>query len=126
MLDKKIAVRIAIAAARNCLHVFEEEYPSDDRPRNAVEAAERWLADPVSADIGEIYKLETAVWRSKDWSGRASAAAEACGFAARAIRNPETSARASIIAECVANGIEFHRDYGRHCLWKFIRQSDRR
>ncbi len=126
MLNKRTAVRIAVAAARNCLQVFENAYPTDDRPRKALEAAERWVADPASADIGEIHKFENAVWRSKDWKGEAAAAAEACGFAARAIRNPGSSARASITAECLANGIEFHQDYGRHCLWELIRQSDLR
>ena len=30
---EKIVVMIAIASAKNCIHVFESAYPGDDRPR---------------------------------------------------------------------------------------------
>lgn len=44
--DRMLA-SIAIDAAKNCIHVFEAEYPSDDRPRKALEAAEKWLTEPT-------------------------------------------------------------------------------
>ena len=53
----KMLVSIAIDAAKNCIYVFEKEYPTDDRPRNALEAAEKWFNDPtaenreLSADV---------------------------------------------------------------------------
>jgi len=40
------SVSLAIYAARLVLDVYESAYPGDDRPRIAIEAAERWLAHP--------------------------------------------------------------------------------
>ena len=43
----RMLVSIAIDAAKNCIHVFEAEYPADDRPRTALEAAEKCFKDPT-------------------------------------------------------------------------------
>ena len=78
---EKIVALIAIASAKNCIHVFEEAYPGDDRPRRALEAAERWLNEPNWQNRRLLEALETRVWRSKDWTEnkRALYAAHACG-----------------------------------------------
>jgi hypothetical protein len=34
---EEMLVSIAIDAAKNCIHVFEAEYPADDRSRKALE-----------------------------------------------------------------------------------------
>ena len=57
---EKMLVSIAIEAAKSCLHVFKNEYPADDRPRKALEAAERWLHEPT---IENRRLLES--WRRK-------------------------------------------------------------
>ena len=43
MLNKKKNVMFAVFSARLALHLFEKEYPDDDRPRKAIEAAERYV-----------------------------------------------------------------------------------
>ena len=43
---KRIAVRFAVACARHTLDRFEVKFPNDKRPRNAIEAAEKWLNSP--------------------------------------------------------------------------------
>ena len=113
---KRMLVSIAIDAAKNCIHVFEAEYPGDDRPRKALEAAEKWLADPTIENFRSLEALETRVWRCKDWSDRAGSAAEACGFAARAARHAMSSAMFAINCEAYANGLE-RQDYARKWLW---------
>lgn len=45
-LDKKEAVELAVYAAEQVIDIYEGRYPGDPRPRNAIEAAKRWLADP--------------------------------------------------------------------------------
>ena len=35
-----LSVKLAIFCARSVLHIFEDQYPEDDRPRRAIEAAE--------------------------------------------------------------------------------------
>lgn len=119
-----ISRRIAVEAAKNCIQVFEQEYPGDFRPRKSLEAAENWLANPDSVDLQEVERLEVRVWRSRDWQGRAAGAAVACACAARAIRCPKTSAEGAIVNECFANGVEFHRDYAKRFLWKLIRHTE--
>jgi hypothetical protein len=99
----KMLISIAIDAAKNCIHVFEAEYPTEEN-RRSVEA------------------LELRVWTSRDWKhGRAKGAAEACGCAARAARHPMTSAMDAINCEAYANGLE-RQDYSRKWLWLTLRK----
>ena len=46
LMDKKQCVEYAVFAAKQVLHIFEERYPKDDRPKKAIEAAEKYLKDP--------------------------------------------------------------------------------
>ena len=39
-LDRKDRIRFAVYCARDVLPIYEAEYPNDDRPRKAIEAAE--------------------------------------------------------------------------------------
>jgi hypothetical protein len=118
-------VSIAIDAAKNCIHVFEAEYPGDDRPRKALKAAEKWFNDPTAENHQMLERLEIPLWRSKDWgSGQASLAAQACALAARAARRPLTSAMHAIQCERSANGIELG-DYSRKWLCFVLRQNVR-
>jgi hypothetical protein len=112
-------VSIAIDAAKSCLHVFENGYPADDRPRKALEAAEKWFHEPTTENCRLLEKLETQIWRSKDWHGQAGSAAQACGCAARAARHPLTSAMDAICCERYANGIE-RGEYSRNWLWSVL------
>ncbi|HEX9273872.1 MAG TPA: hypothetical protein VGA01_16850 [Candidatus Binatia bacterium] len=64
----RMLVSIAIDAAKNCIHVFEAEYPTDDRPRKALEAAEKRLNNPTEENRRSVVTLEFRVWRSKDWN----------------------------------------------------------
>jgi immunity protein 5 of polymorphic toxin system len=121
---EKMLVSIAIEAAKSCLHVFENEYPADDRPRKALEAAEKWLHEPTIENRRLLEKLETQIWRSKEWHGQAGSAAQAYGCAARAARHPVTSAMDAIRCEGYANGIN-RREYSRKWLYSVLRQNVR-
>lgn len=118
-------VSIAIAAAKNCLAVFENQYPGDDRPRKALEAANQWLKEPTSENRRIAEVLENRVWRAsrKNWRGEAGSAAEACGYAARALRHPYSSAGFAIRCERFANGRDW--DYVSDWLWKLVRDLER-
>ena len=69
---KEHSVRLAVYAARQVLSIYEEEYPGDDRPRRAIEAAEAYLKDPsnktaraavhaTAAAAGAVYAARSAV-----------------------------------------------------------------
>ncbi len=103
----KTAVSIAVAAAKNCIDVFEKRYPGDDRPRKALHAAEQWLNDPTEENRRIAEERENQVWRANrrgTWCGQAGSAADACGFAARAIRKPIRSVTGAISNERFASG----------------------
>ena len=93
------SVSLAIYAARLVLGVYESAYPGDDRPRIAIEAAERWLADPsvknqdAAGDAGDAARAAgdaawaagaawAAAWAAGDAGDAARAAARAAGAAA--------------------------------------------
>jgi len=43
---KRDSVALAIFAAEQVIDLFEKEYPKDKRPREAIEAARKWLKNP--------------------------------------------------------------------------------
>ena len=81
---------LAIKIAEVVLPIFEEEYPEDNRPRKAIEAARLYLA----GEIG-IEELEAtwAAWAA--WAARAAAAAARAAGTARAARAAAAAARAA-------------------------------
>lgn len=79
--DKKHSVLFAAECAERVLHIFEQEFPADDRPRKALEAARNWLADPSSdnertAAARAAWSAARAAW-SAAWSAARAAAAAA-------------------------------------------------
>ena len=44
---KNDSVAMAVYAAELVLHVYEKRYPHDKRPRNAIDAARRWVKHPT-------------------------------------------------------------------------------
>ena len=45
--QKKDSVELAIYAAELVIDTYEKEYPNDDRPRKAIEAAKTYLKSPT-------------------------------------------------------------------------------
>ena len=48
--DRKQIVKAACACAETVLHLFEEKYPNDGRPRKAIEVARAWAEDKATLD----------------------------------------------------------------------------
>jgi hypothetical protein len=80
---KKDSVALAIYSAELVLNNFEKEYPDDDRPRKAIEAAKR------------VLKRDTAKNRSAARSAAESAAGSAAWSAARSAGSAESAARSA-------------------------------
>ena len=75
-------VKYAIFSAKKVLHIFENKYPKDKRPRKAIEAAEVYLINPceeTKAAAEYAWDAARAV-AEYAWAARAAAA----GAAARA------------------------------------------
>jgi len=81
--DQKIRAVWSLDCAGRVLPVFEEKYPSDPRPRDAIEAGRSWLRGEIK--VGEARKaafLAHAAARSAAGDPPASFAARAAGHAA--------------------------------------------
>jgi len=48
---KMISVKWAVSCAKHVLHIFEERYPYNKKPRKAIEAASNWIKDPSEKNI---------------------------------------------------------------------------
>ena len=48
-------IRYAVFAARQVLKIYEDKYPGDNRPRAAIDAAERYLINPSDAARAAAY-----------------------------------------------------------------------
>ena len=101
--DRVLSVRLAAFCARYVLHIFEERYPGDERPRRAIDAAEAWAYCPCeyhAAAAAYAYPYTTAT--------TAAAAAAATANAADA-----NAADAAAIALLLAVLDEYDRLTGR-------------
>jgi hypothetical protein len=102
---KKDSLKLAIFSAEQVLHNFEKEFPSDKRPREAIEAAKKVLFKDTkenrgaSAESAAWSAAESAAWSAAElaaWSAAESAAwsaAESAAWsAARSARSAAESA----------------------------------
>lgn len=69
--EKPHSVKLAIFAAELVIDEFEKEYPNDDRPRKAIEAAKRVLKHDTEKNRNAASAAWSAAWNA------ANAASEA-------------------------------------------------
>lgn len=99
------SIALAIYAAELVLHIFEEEYPEDDRPRKAIEAAKKVLSD----DTEENRKAATSA------SSTAHAAAHAA-YPADAHAAAYAAHVASYVAASTSTSAAFATAYAAHAF----------
>ena len=91
LLKTEDKIRYAIFAARLVLHIFEEKYPKDKRPRLAIEAAENYLKNPTEENK---YAATYAAYAAADAAYAAYAAAT---YSANAAGDAATSVRIKVL-----------------------------
>jgi hypothetical protein len=74
LFDRTQNIKYAVNAAELVLDIFEQNYPGNNRPKLAIEAAKKYLADPNIINADAAASAATA----------ASAAASAAAYAAYA------------------------------------------
>ena len=62
IIAKREHVWRAVDAARSVLNIYERRYPNDQRPRRAIEAAERWLKDPTESNRIQAAHAAAYAW----------------------------------------------------------------
>ena len=88
MVDRDTVCRkFAIACARHVLPIYEKDYPKDERPRQAIEAAEAFLNDPSKKNRERMAAAQAAAWAAARAAARDAAQAAAWAAARAAARD---------------------------------------
>jgi hypothetical protein len=94
---KMVCVAFAILCAEAVLQYFEKDYPADDRPRKAIEAAREYLQNPT---------VRAAADAAADAARAADAAADAAAAAYAAARAADAAADAAAAAYAAARAAD--------------------
>ena len=97
-LSRKGAIAYAIHAAESVLMIFEGEYPKDDRPRKAIEAAKAVLLDDSPENREKAASAAHSAAESAAYSAAYSAADKAADYWA--------AYNADVLAALVRFGLE--------------------
>jgi hypothetical protein len=90
--------KYAVFAARQVLDLFEKEYPGDNRPRAAIEAAEKYIAEPTEANKNAAYAAYAAATAA--YAAYAAATAAYAAYAAAYDARAAAAAYAAYYASC--------------------------
>ena len=96
---KEESVKLAIFSAELVIDIYEKQYPNDDRPRKAIEAAKAYLKDPsdaaayaANAAAYGAYAANAAAYAANAAANAANAAAYGAAYAANAAANAANAA----------------------------------
>jgi len=107
-VTKKLSVMVAIACAERVLCVYEAEYPNDNRPRKAIDAARAYLRRPCKRLRSAARSASWSAWSA--WSAASSASSASWSAAESAAMSAESAAMsaesAAMSAESAASSAE--------------------
>jgi len=90
VMERKQYLQYAVFAAEQAIDLFEREYPSDERPRKAIEAVRRCIEDDSPENRAAARAAGDAAgdaaWAAARAAGAARAASTAAGAAGEAAR----------------------------------------
>jgi hypothetical protein len=96
--------KYAIFAAKQVIQIYEKKYPRDSRPRQAIEAAEKYLNEPTEDNKNAAYAAAAAADATAYAAAAAAdAAADAAGAAADSAYAAASSAHAAYAAAHAAD-----------------------
>jgi len=101
VMDGTERVKYAVYAARQVLKLFEDKYKDDKRPREAIEAAERWTRNPSEKNRNAADAASAAAYNAAD--AAANADADAAANAAYAAANADADAAYAAYAYAAAS-----------------------
>ena len=89
LFQESIAREFACECAEHTLHLFEDKYPDDKRPRKAIEFARTLIANPDAAESAAWSAAESAAWSAAESAARSAAESAAESAAWSAARSAE-------------------------------------
>jgi hypothetical protein len=102
LLDKTGRVKYAIYAAKQVIKIYEDKYPNDKRPREAIKAAEQYIKSPTKENANASYAAYAAAYAAAN-AAYAASAASAAYAAANAANAAYAAANAAVYAANAAN-----------------------
>ena len=102
---KQDSVKLSIFAAELSLKNFEKVFPDDKRPREAIEAAKKWLEKPTKANESAARSAAWSAW-SAAWSAWSAWSAESAWSAWSAAWSAWSAAWSAESAESAARSAE--------------------
>jgi branched-subunit amino acid aminotransferase/4-amino-4-deoxychorismate lyase len=96
-ITKPQAVLLACECAEHVLAIYEKKFPADKRPRQAIEAARKWVSDPTEENRSKC-RAAYAAYASASASASAAASAYASAAYASAAYAAADAASASAAA----------------------------
>lgn len=116
-IPQRVIRQFGIDCAWHVLHIFEDKYPNDKRPREAIEAARALLKFPTQENRDRLAAARTAAWKATEavartatwagaeptarfaaWGGAETGARAGAWKAAEAGTEAEAAARAATSA----------------------------
>ena len=103
-VEKITNVKLALFSAEQMLHIFEEKYPKDNRPRLAIQATKDYISNPCEETV-KLYSdafdeaVEPFIANDTDDTARAVAYYVLC-VVAYAIGSEDTYVRADLLSTC--------------------------
>ena len=94
---RRVQVQFAVLCAESVLHIYENQYPDDNRPRKAIEAAQNYLKKPSNAAAYAAYEAYEA-----NAAGNAAAYAAYAAYEANAAYEPYAAYEAANAAAYAA------------------------
>ncbi|MDD5354956.1 MAG: Imm5 family immunity protein [Candidatus Omnitrophica bacterium] len=102
LFNRKQKIQYAIFAAEQVINLYEEKYPNDKRPREAIEAAKAYLNKPTQKNKDAAADAAYAAYAAADAAYAAHAAAYAAHAAAYAAHAAAYAADAAYVAHAAA------------------------
>ena len=90
--DKTKFVRLAIRFAESSLHFYEDKYPNNKKPREAIEAAKKWVDNPTEENRVAANAAAYAAYAAYAEAYAAAYVATNADFAANAAAYAATNA----------------------------------
>ncbi len=104
----------AAACAEHVLPVFEQDYPEDNRPRQAVEAARAWVRGELKMNDARKFAFAAHAAAREAINPNAIAAARAAGHAAATTHVAGHSQYAARYAQKATENPEVEKDWQEH------------
>ncbi len=102
-LSSQTACKIAAVCARRVLPVFQQKYPDDNRPRLAIEAAEKYAENPTAENAHAAHAAaHAAAAYAAAYTASAASAAYAAAYAAHAAAHAAAAYAAAYAASAAS------------------------